>query len=173
MADEPSTDKPKAEEQPKAGDDTPKTFTQTELDQKIGERLAREREKYANYDELKAKAEKLSEIEERDKSESEKLAGKVSSLTDDNKGLKGENLRLRVALDKQLPVDLIDRLRGDSQEDLEADADKLLELVKSRIDNENEPDFDGGPREPSPDPKKPEDAHTDFLANLLTGSSKT
>ena len=35
-----------------------KTFTQSELDQIIGERLRREREKYADYDELKGKAEK-------------------------------------------------------------------------------------------------------------------
>ncbi len=38
-----------------------KTFTQGEMDAIIGERLAREREKYADYDILKAKAAKFDE----------------------------------------------------------------------------------------------------------------
>lgn len=41
-----------------------------------------------------------------------------------------ENLRLRVATEKGVPVNLIDRLVGATKEELEADADKLLEFVK-------------------------------------------
>lgn len=44
--------------------------------------------------------------------------------------LKLENLRLRVAMEKGLPTDLIDRLQGKTQEELAADADKLLQFVK-------------------------------------------
>jgi hypothetical protein len=50
-----------------------KTFTQAELDAKIEERLARERKKYEGFDDLKAKAAKLDEIEKANLSESEKL----------------------------------------------------------------------------------------------------
>lgn len=44
----------------------------------------------------------------------------------------GENLRLRVAMEKELPADLIDRLRGEDRAALETDADALLELLKPR-----------------------------------------
>jgi len=46
-----------------------KTFTQVELDRLLGERAARERAKYADYDELKKARAKLQEIEDAQKSE--------------------------------------------------------------------------------------------------------
>jgi L-lactate utilization protein LutC len=42
-----------------------------------------------------------------------------------------ELTRLRVALRKGIPEDLIDRLRGDDEDELEADADKLLSFVST------------------------------------------
>ena len=44
--------------------------------------------------------------------------------------LKAENLRLRVALKKRLPEEMIDRLRGATAEEMETDADTLLQLLK-------------------------------------------
>ena len=117
--------------------------------------------------EAKARAQ---EYEDRDKSETEKLTGKVTNLTDENKSLKGENLRLRVAIDKKLPADLIDRLRGDTKEELEADAESLLQLVNNNKP-EPTPEFDGGARETAPTPKTPEQEHQDFLLGLLGGRS--
>lgn len=58
--------------------------------------------------------------------------------------LEAENLRYRIALEKGLPADLIDRLKGDSEDELKADADKLLALVA--------PADGGTPRVPRPDP---------------------
>ncbi|WP_348623014.1 scaffolding protein [Paenibacillus peoriae] len=50
----------------------PKTFTQDELDQVIADRIARERKKYADYDELKTK---LSDFErEKEEREKEKMS---------------------------------------------------------------------------------------------------
>lgn len=49
-----------------------KTFTQEQVDAMIGERLGRERAKYADYDELKAKADKFTKIEEANKGTSER-----------------------------------------------------------------------------------------------------
>jgi len=46
-----------------------RTFTQSELDRLLGERAVRERAKYVDYDELKAKAAKLQEIEDAQKTE--------------------------------------------------------------------------------------------------------
>ena len=48
------------------------TFTQADLDRTVGERLARERAKFADYNDLKSKAARLSEIEEASASETEK-----------------------------------------------------------------------------------------------------
>lgn len=49
-----------------------KTFTQAEMDAIIGDRLARERAKYADYNEVKAKAAKYDEAEEANKTELQK-----------------------------------------------------------------------------------------------------
>lgn len=127
------------------------------------ERAARKAEKQ-RADELAAKVE---EFQQRDQSETEKLTGQRDKFKTEAEAKAAENRRLRVALDKQLPVDLIDRLRGETQEELEADADKLLDLVKSRNEPEPEPDFDGGAREPAPSPQTPEAAHNDSVLAAL------
>ena len=49
-----------------------KTFTQAELDAAIESRLTRERAKFADYEALKAKAEKFDKAEEAAKSELQK-----------------------------------------------------------------------------------------------------
>lgn len=108
--------------------------------------------------ELEPLAAKAREAEEANKSELEKANSKVSDLTDNAKSLAAENLRLRVALDKKLPPELIDRLKGDSQEEIEADAAELLKLVKPS----EATDFGGGARD-STETKSPEAAHADLL----------
>ncbi len=52
---------------------TSRTFSQEELERVIGERLARERQKYADYDQLKAAAAELEKIKQSQMSETEKL----------------------------------------------------------------------------------------------------
>ncbi len=92
---------------------------------------------------------RLKEFEDRDKSETERLSGERDNLKGENGSLAQENLRLRVAIEKELPAELIDRLKGESKEEMEADADQLLELVKAPAKREG---FDGGARPPA-DPK--------------------
>lgn len=57
-----------------------KMFTQGELDTIISDRLKRERDKYADYDELKEKAAKLDQIEEDAKSELQKATERAEKL---------------------------------------------------------------------------------------------
>ena len=57
-----------------------RTFTQTELNQLIAERLKRERDKHADYDQLKAAADELAKIKESQLSETEKLTRKLAEL---------------------------------------------------------------------------------------------
>lgn len=74
-------------------------------------------------------AERLAEIEEANKSELEKATGRAETAEARAATVETELARMRVAIAKGLPADLVDRLRGDTPEELEADADKLLELV--------------------------------------------
>lgn len=57
-----------------------KTFTQAQLEYELGERIARERAKYADYDELKKQAKKLQEYEDSQKTELQKLQDRIAAL---------------------------------------------------------------------------------------------
>lgn len=72
----PAPPTPPAEPPPPPASDPPntgKTFTQEDLDRKINERFARDKRKYGDLDELKAKADRLEQLERERESESEKL----------------------------------------------------------------------------------------------------
>ena len=58
----------------------PRTFTQEELDRIVGERLQRERAKYADFEALKEKASKFDQIEEQSKSELQKVTERAAAL---------------------------------------------------------------------------------------------
>ena len=125
----------------------PRTYSQEEFDRVLGRVRAEERQKFADYDDLKQKASKFEEIETANQSDLERVSGELDTTKTELGGTKAENLRLRVALEKKVPADLIDRLRGGTKEELEADADKLLELVKPADPG---PGLDGGTRKPAP-----------------------
>ena len=103
-----------------------KTFTQDELNAIVGERLKRESAKYADYEDLKAKAQKFDEYTESQKTELEKANEKTASLEAELTSLKKANevreMREKVAKEKGVPVDL---LTGDTEEECAAFADKL------------------------------------------------
>lgn len=61
-----------------SGNDTPRSFSQDDVDRIVKERLARQKSQFADYDELKGKAAKFDEIEEASRSELEK-AQKVAA----------------------------------------------------------------------------------------------
>lgn len=77
------------------GAEPEKTFTQEELNSIIDERLKREREKFADYNELKEKATKYDEVEEANKTELEKATERANSLQAELDQLKtAEQLRI-------------------------------------------------------------------------------
>lgn len=59
--------------------DSGKTFTQADLDKVVEQRLARERKKYADYDDLKAAQARLAEIEASQMSEHEKVLARAEA----------------------------------------------------------------------------------------------
>lgn len=111
------------------------TFKQEDVDRIVTERLAREREKYAGYDELKDKASKYDELEASKQSTEERLTKKLTGTEKELETTRHENLRLRVGAAKKLPEEFIDRLRGTTKEEMEEDADRLLALLKPGTPN--------------------------------------
>lgn len=95
------------------------------------------------------------EFEDKDKTETERLSSENDRLKQELAPAQMENLKLRVALEKGLPMDLIDRLRGEDAEALAADADELLKLVKP--DPDARTSFDAGVRTTGAAPKTMDD----------------
>lgn len=89
------------------------------------ERALRKANKEAESLRLKLKA-----FEDRDKTEQQLLADKAETVQREVEKLRAEALRSKVALAKGLPATLAERLRGDDEDSLMADADALLSLVK-------------------------------------------
>lgn len=108
-----------------------KTFTQDELNAIVNDRLKRAGEKYKDYDDLKAKAAKLDELEAAGKTELEKANKKVADLQTELDGLKKEKeaaaIRAKVAKDNNISPDL---LTGDTEEACTAQAKAMLEYFK-------------------------------------------
>lgn len=99
--------------------------SQDELDRIIAARIARERNKFSDYDEVKARAAKLDEIEAANKTEAEKVAERLAAAEKRAVELEARALRSDVALAKGVPASL---LTGSTQEELEAAADALIEF---------------------------------------------
>lgn len=116
-------------------DDGDKTFTQAELDKIVDERLKRERAKYSDYDDLKAKAAQADKLEDEKKSGEQKLADEIKSLKDDLATERHRALIAEVAREKGLTGKAAARLRGTTREELEADADDLRETFGIKADD--------------------------------------
>jgi len=91
----------------------------------------------------------LKQYEDQGKSELEKAQSGLKDVTAERDALKVDTLRLRTALAKSLPLELADRLRGDSAEEMAADADRLLALVAPSQPRPQS--WDAGAREPAPE----------------------
>lgn len=105
--------------------------------------LARKHESQAKANADAAK--KLKDLEDADKSESEKAAAKVADAEKRAQEAELKALRLEVAATKGLTPAQAKRLVGTTQEELEADADELLETFKPTDDGKGAPL--GKPRE--------------------------
>ncbi len=103
-----------------------RTFTQEEVNAIVGKRLAEEKGKFSDYEDLKAKAMKLDEIEEANKSELQKATERANNLEAELNGLKkAEEVRLmreNVAKETGVPSSL---LNGDTEEACKAQAEAI------------------------------------------------
>lgn len=99
--------------------------SQEELDRIIQKRIERERSRFSDYADLKAKAAQLDEIEESKKSEIEKATARADELEAKLAAAELSVLKADVAAAKGVPAKL---LTGSTQEELEAAADELIEF---------------------------------------------
>lgn len=106
--------------------------SQDALDKIVQSRIARERAKFADYEELKAAAEKLSQIEEANKTEVEKVAERLAVAEKRAAELEMQVTRSAVAEAKSDPAKGVvipaALLTGSTKEELEASADALIEF---------------------------------------------
>ena len=114
---------------------TPTASTDQSDSDGLGEKgksaLAAER-KRANDAEKSNKdlAKRLKALEDQNLSELEKAKRDLAEVTERANRSERERLQAKVALDKGVPAALADRLRGDTEADMAADADTLLASVK-------------------------------------------
>lgn len=109
-----------------------RTFTQADVDRIVEQRLTRERNKYADYDELKSKAAEA----DKSKSDVQKLTEAVDQLKNDLGEERKQSKRSEVARRTGLSMAKVERLQGDSVDDMLADAEKVFD-VKPEQGNES------------------------------------
>lgn len=146
-----------------------KTFTQEEMNRILGERLAREREKFADYEALKEKAEKFDKVEEESKSELQKATEKAADLQKKLDAMESANkvrgIREKVAKEKNIPANL---LTGSTEEECAAQADAILSFAK--------PDAypavkDGGETRNNGGKKETREQFSDWLQEVTKGGN--
>lgn len=146
------SDNPNPTPEPNA-DPTPEpdqTFTQADVDRIVRERVQRERAKYADYDDLKAKAGSATTLEER-----------VAEIERTARASEERALRAEVANAKGLTPNQAKRLVGATREELEADADELIKDIGAQKQKNNV-----SPREGN-NPKASDDPMRDFARGLF------
>lgn len=108
-----------------------RTFTQAEMDAIIGDRLKRERAKYADYDELKDKAQQYDAAQEAAKSDLEKAVEERDRLKAEVEQFKAEKERAeaiaKAAAEFKVDPAMLARMAGD----VEDNAKFLAEQAKS------------------------------------------
>lgn len=129
--------------------------TQEELDRIIQDRLNRQKEKYSDYDKIKARnaelEEKIGTLEstiEESGNAAKTHEQTVAELNAKIAGYETSSLRTRIALQNGLPLDLADRLVGEDEESIKADAERLAAFVKPKPPvpplKDNEPSLKDG-----------------------------
>lgn len=90
--------------------------SQDDLNKVISQRLERERSKFADYGDLKAKAEQFDQLEEAKKDEIQKATERAAATEKERDDARAESSRLRVAIKHGLSEDdaaLLDDLRDE------------------------------------------------------------
>ena len=98
--------------------------TQEEFDAAIKTRLERERNKYADYDDLKTQVGTLTTERDTYKQQVEERDAKIRKYETDS-------VKTRIAQEKGLPAGMASRLSGETEEDIAQDADNLAQIFRT------------------------------------------
>lgn len=110
--------------------------TQEAFNAAIQDRIDRERKKFSDYDDLKNKVSTFNETETRYKKELEDANGLISKLKQQLgerdskiKGYESDSVKTRIALENGLPLEMKDRLKGETEEEIKKDAEVLAQFM--------------------------------------------
>lgn len=109
-----------------------RTFSQSEVNRIVEDRLRREQAKYADYDDLKAKADKFDEQEEANKSELQKANEANQKLASQLAEQKHSGLVANACLKHGIPAEFADLVTGDDEESIDKTAEKVAKLVSTQ-----------------------------------------
>jgi hypothetical protein len=124
--------------------------SQEDLDRLVGDRVKRERSKYADYDDLKVKASQLDQLAEASQTETEKATSRATKAETERDDARAEALRLRIAVENGISIEDADLfLTGKDEESLRAQAKRLSDREADRKKNGNRVTAEGG----NPNPK--------------------
>lgn len=139
--------------------------TQAEFDAALKDRLARERDKFKDYNDVKAKADRFDELEAANKTELEKAQAEAQTAKTELDRERLEIKRLQLANEHGISGEYLELFTGSSIEDLEAKAPKIAALIPAQTDT-----TDTGIRElvVTAEGKSPAALASDPLAAMLT-----
>lgn len=117
-------------EQPKPKPTPPRTFTQDEVNAFVAEERRKTTEKFAGYDELKAKADKFDQAEQESQTELQKAIARAEKAEKERdteragrEAAERQSLAATVAAEKGVPST---HISGTTREELEASAEQLI-----------------------------------------------
>ncbi len=109
--------------------DEDKKFSQSDVDKIVQERLARERAKFSDYDEIRSELEATRADHAALKAENTDLKAQLADQVARMKDSELRNLKAEIAKKAGLSDALADRLQGSTEEELLADAKRLAEAM--------------------------------------------
>lgn len=134
-----TTDSEKRHEQAPPATEPPKgdeaKFTQADLDRIVGERLARkDRDAEHELTELRKAKTRLDELEDAAKSEEQRQRDAAQAAADALREAQAEATRYRAAATHGIAGDYIDLLGGGDEKTVNANAERLGELIKAKAE---------------------------------------
>ena len=122
-----------------AADEFKPITSQQELNAALKDRLERERAKFKDYNDIKAKAAKLDDIEQANLTELEKASSRITTAESERDTAKAEALRLRTAVTHGISLEDADLfLTGTDEETLTAQAKRLSDRAAEMANAETE-----------------------------------
>lgn len=119
--------------------------TQEDLNKALASRLERERAKFADYKDIRAKADRLDALEAESKTEAQKFAERIAALESDNARIQSEALRARIQAKHGISEeDAALFLTGADEATLTAQAKRLADREADRKKRGNVAPKEGG-----------------------------